>query len=275
MAIFRSLGSRSFALLWSGQTLSRIGDYLYQVALAWWVLEQTGSATAMASLLIVSFAPTLLFLLVGGVTVDRFSRIKIMLVSDVVRGIVASAVAVLAMCNLLQIWHLYLLNLIFGIVDAFFQPAYTAAVPDLVHGEDLPSANALSSLGVQAGRIAGPALAAAVVSVGGTPLAFALNGLTFFVAAALLAPLGRLSAPPAAASAQGHITAPTMLADLREGIGTVLGTPWLWITILVSALSNVTLAGPYSVALPFLIDNTWHGDIARWACSTLSSLSAV
>ncbi|SRR6266545_3540345 len=261
MAIFRSLGSRSFALIWSGQTLSRIGDYLYQVALAWWVLEQTGSAMAMASLLTVSFAPTLLFLLIGGVAVDRFSRIKIMLVSDVVRGIVASGVAVLAMCNLLQIWHLYLLNLIFGIVDAFFQPAYTAAVPDLIHGDDLPSANALSSLGVQAGRIAGPALGAAVVSVGGTPVAFALNGLTFFVAAALLAPLRGLSAPHAAASAQGHITAPTMLADLREGIGTVLSTPWLWITILVSALTNVTLAGPYSVALPFLIEDTWHADI--------------
>src|SRR5215213_6562896 len=103
MAIFRSLGSQSFALVWSGQTLSRIGDFLYQVALAWWVLEQTGSATAMASLLIVSFAPALLFLLIGGVAVDRFSRIKIMLASDVVRGLVASGVAVLAICHLLQI----------------------------------------------------------------------------------------------------------------------------------------------------------------------------
>jgi len=261
MAIFRSLGSRSFALVWSGQTLSRIGDFLYQVALAWWVLEQTGSATVMASLLIVSFAPTLLLLLIGGVAVDRFSRIKIMLVSDVVRGMVASGVAVLAMCNLLQIWQLYLLNLIFGVVDAFFQPAYAAAVPELVHDEDLPSANALSSLSVQAGRIAGPALGVVVITVGGTPLAFALNGLTFFVAAALLVPLRGLSAPHAAASAQGDITAPTMLADLREGIGTVLTTPWLWITILVSALSNVTLTGPYSVALPFLINDAWHADI--------------
>src|SRR5215468_6145634 len=85
-ATFRALGNRSFALVWSGQTLSRIGDLLYQVALAWWVLEHTSSAAAMASLLIVSLAPTLLFLLIGGVAVDRFSRIKIMLASDVLRG---------------------------------------------------------------------------------------------------------------------------------------------------------------------------------------------
>jgi DHA3 family tetracycline resistance protein-like MFS transporter len=224
----------------------------------------------MAGLLIVSFAPTLLFLLIGGIAVDRLSRIKIILLSDVVRGMVASGVAVLAMSNLLQIWHLYLLNLIFGIVDAFFQPAYTAAIPDLVHGEDLPSANALSSVSMQAGRTAGPALAAAVISVGGTPLAFALNGLTFFVAAALLAPLRGLSAPHRAVSAQGYIAAPTILSDLREGISTVLTTPWLWITILVSALSNVTLAGPYGVALPFLIEDTWHAEI-----STLGLLYAL
>src|SRR5215208_2209010 len=121
----------------------------------------------MASLVIVSFAPTLLFLLIGGVAVDRFSRIKIMLASDVVRGLVASAVAVLAICDLLQVWHLYLLNLVFGVVDAFFQPAYTAAIPDLVNDDDLPSANVLTSMGSQIGRIAGPALGVAVISVGG------------------------------------------------------------------------------------------------------------
>ncbi len=269
IAVFeRAFGLEDLELSFSFNNLAAIegargnhteAERLYRRALA--IKEQTGSATVMASLLIVSFAPTVLFLLIGGVAVDRFSRIKIMLVSDVVRGTVASGVAVLAMCNLLQIWQLYLLNLIFGIVDAFFQPAYSATIPDLVPGEDLPSANALSSLGVQAGRIAGPALGAAVIAVGGTPLAFALNGLTFFIAAVLLAPLRGRSAPHAVESPQGQITAPMMFADLREGIGTVLATPWLWITILVSALSNVTLAGPYSVALPFRVDDTWHADI--------------
>jgi MFS transporter, DHA3 family, tetracycline resistance protein len=260
-ATFRVLGNRSFALLWSGQTLSRIGDYLYQVALAWWVLEHTGSAAAMASLLIVSFTPTLLFLLLGGVAVDRFSRIRIMLTSDVVHGLVASAVATLAICDLLEVWHLYLLNLVFGIVDAFFQPAYTAAIPDLVHDDDLPRANVLTSMGSQIGRIAGPALGAAIVAVGGAPLAFLLNALTFFVAAALLVPLRALPGPRRTASARGRTPLSSLRADLGEGIGVVLSTPWLWITILVSALSNITLAGPYSVALPFLVNTDRQADI--------------
>ena len=66
MTLFRSLANRSFALLLAGQTVSRIGDFLYQIALTWWVLEKTGSAAAMGEVMICAFAPTLLFLLIGG-----------------------------------------------------------------------------------------------------------------------------------------------------------------------------------------------------------------
>ncbi|NTU80277.1 MAG: MFS transporter [Chloroflexales bacterium] len=260
---FRALANRRFTLVWGSQTLSRIGDFLYEIAIAWWVLEQTGSAAAMASLLIVSFAPTLLFLLVGGVAVDRFSRVRIMLLSDVLRGSIASSVAVLAALDLLQLWHLYVLNLSFGIVDAFFQPAYAAAMPDLVCADDLPSANALSSMSTQAGRIAGPALAAAIVALGGTPLAFALNGLSFFLAAAMLAPLLGLPASRPTPPARDGAASPSVLAELREGLGTILSTPWLWSTILLFALSNLTLGGPYSVALPVLVHEHMGAEVSR------------
>jgi hypothetical protein len=63
--------------LWTGQTTSRLGDSLHRIALAWWVLEKTGSATAMGTVLVLSQIPLLLFLLVGGVVVDRFPRIRI------------------------------------------------------------------------------------------------------------------------------------------------------------------------------------------------------
>ena len=197
-AMFRALASRAFALVWAGQTLSRIGDALYQIAIGWWVLEHTGSAVVMATLLIVSFAPTVLLLLIGGVVVDRYSREAIMLASDMLRGLVVCAVALLAAGGLLQLWHLVLLNLVFGVVDAFFQPAYTAAVPELVREQDLPSANSLSSISTQLGRVAGPPLGAAIVAFGGPALAFALNGLTFLLTAALLVPLLRLARAPSA-----------------------------------------------------------------------------
>jgi MFS family permease len=294
-AMFRALANRAFALVWTGQTLSRIGDALYQIAVAWWVLEETGSATAMAMLLTVSFAPTVLLLLIGGVVVDRCSRVAIMFASDILRGLVVCAVGLLAAASLLQIWHLVVLNLVFGMVDAFFQPAYSAAVPELVREQDLPSANSLSSISGQLGRVAGPLLGATIVAVGGPALAFVLNGLTFLVAAALLVPLLRQARTPSANSravgqpayrSAWYITEATnrqdkrrtrwplglygehlagAFGDLREGLGTVRATPWLWVTILVFALSNVTLAGPYSVALPFLVRARASADVGALA----------
>src|SRR5919201_1459275 len=141
MNLFRSLRHRPFALLWSGQVISRVGDYLYQIALAWWVLEKTGSAAAMSAVFIFAFAPMLLFLLIGGVTVDRFPRVQVMYLSDLARGFIVCLVALLAWTQQLEIGHVYHASLVLGFVDAFFQPAYTAAVPELIPEADLPSAN--------------------------------------------------------------------------------------------------------------------------------------
>ena len=80
MNVLRSLKHRPFALLWSGQTISRLGDSLYRIALAWWVLEKTGSAVAMGTVLVLSQIPLLIFVLIGGVVVDRFPRIRIMFI---------------------------------------------------------------------------------------------------------------------------------------------------------------------------------------------------
>ena len=192
MSLLRSLRHRSFTLLWLGQTLSRVGDHLYQIALAWWVLEKTGSAVAMGTVLVLSVAPMLLFLLVGGAAVDRFRRTRLMFLSDFRARVIMAVVAILASGGRLEVWQIYLATLAFGAVDAFFQPAYIAVMPQLVPDDDLPSANALSSMSMQAGRIIGPAIGAALVAAGGTALAFGVNGISFFLSAAFLAPLLRI-----------------------------------------------------------------------------------
>ncbi len=253
----RSLHNRSFALLWGGQTFSRMGDYLYQVALAWWVLKETGSATAMASVFIFSFGPTIVFTLLGGVAVDRYPRVPVMIGSDVVRGLTAVLVAILAFLGTLQLWHVYALSLIFGVVDSFFHPAYTATVPDIVEEADLSSANSLTSMSTQGGRLLGPPLGAALIAWGGPGLAFGLNGLTFFISAIFLLPLLRLEIRPSAPTQ----SAPSALHDLKEGIRTVIESPWLWIGIVVFALINVTIVGPYSVGLPFLVNDHLEANV--------------
>jgi len=269
IGLTRSLTDRSFALLWTGQTFSRVGDFMYQVALAWWVLQKTGSAGAMATVLVFSFAPMILFLLIGGVAVDRFPRLPVMLISDLLRGSIVTIVAALAYFDQLELWQVYIMSLLFGLVDAFFQPAFAAAVPELVAEENLPSANSLTSMSNQAGRIAGPPLGALLVSLGGTAFALAMNGLTFFIAAAFLLPLLRQK-NQRSSHRQEETSGNSVIADLRQGLRIVSGSSWLWISIAVFALVNITLGGPYSVALPFLVKDHLGAEVG-----TLGLLHAV
>ena len=247
MRLFESLRHRPFALLWSGQTISRLGDSLYRIALSWWVLEKTGSAAAMATVAFFSLAPMLVFLLIGGVLVDRLPRFRIMLISDTVNTLVVGLVALLAHADRLEVWHIYAASIVFGLAEAFFYPAYSASVPQTVPPESLPSANSLTNLSWQLSGIVGPSLGAIIVATGGTGTAFALDSLSFLIAAACLFPLRRVH-PPAATARPA-----SPLADLREGLATVLAAPFLWVSILVFAFINVTDAGPRNIALPFLI----------------------
>ncbi len=272
MNTFRSLKYSNFAFLWSGQTISRLGDHLYRIALAWWVLEKTGSAAAMGTVLIFSSVPMLIFLLVGGVTVDRFPRVRVMLLSDILRGLLSGVVTLLAFSNTLEIWHIYVVSILFGFVSAFFQPAYIAIIPDVVPSEGRPSANSLTALSGQLTGIAGPAIGAAIVAIGGTASAFALDAISFFISGLCLLPILRLSLANTEPRVHTH-----PLDDFREGWRTLISMPWLWITISIAAFGNLTQSGPYQVGLPFLVKTNLGNDvrILGWLFSAASIGSVV
>lgn len=264
MNVLRSLRHRPFAWLWTGQTISRLGDSLYRIALSWWVLEKTGSAVAMGTVLIFSQIPLLLFLLIGGVVVDRLPRVRIMFASDVLSGLVITFVAVFSWLNLLEIWHIYLASILFGFVEAFFFPAYQAVIPGITPSELLTSANSLNGLSQRVTGIVGPAIGAALVAVGGTSVTFALDALSFFISALCILPLLRLRLDPtqkqvAMAEDAGVSQSSVRTAirqgfmDLVEGFKLVVRIPWIWVTILLFGFVNIMEAGPRAVALPFLI----------------------
>jgi MFS family permease len=267
MNLFRSLSHRPFALLWTGQTVSRLGDSLYRIAMAWWVLQKTGSAAAMGTILIFSSVPMLIFLLVGGVFTDRLPRLKVMWVSDLLSGTVVAVVALLSFSGTLEVWHIYIASIIFGLVEAFFFPAYTATVPDITPRELLPSANSLTSLSQRGMSILGPAIGASIIALGGPPFAFGLDALSFFISAACVLPLLRANPAPAqqtppAQPAENPGAQPvaqglgSVFTDMREGYLAVIASPWLWITIAIFSLVNAASSGPMSVALPFLVKQT-------------------
>jgi DHA3 family tetracycline resistance protein-like MFS transporter len=258
MATFRAFHHRTFSLLIAGQTLSRIGDFLYQVALAWWVLEKTNSGIAMGMVFLFTLTPTILFVLLGGALVDRLPRTRLLFLSDLGRGVIMLLIALLALSNRLELWMVYIGSLLFGFADAFFTPALQALIPQIIPQVDLTSANSINSLSVQLGRVAGPALGGILVGLGGTTLAFGINATSFLLSAITLIPL--LSIPAPARAEQIESTPQHLLADIREGFQTTVASPILWISIITFAVVNITLAGPFSVGMPFLVKNHLNGD---------------
>ena len=144
MTLFRALKHRNFTLLLSGQALSRLGDFVFNIALAWWVLQKTGSAIAMSGVMIFGAAPMLILLLAGGLVVDRVNRAWLLFLSDLGRGVIMLLATWLVSMDRLEIWMVYAGAVCFSLADAFFMPAYTALVPQLAPQEDWPSANSLT-----------------------------------------------------------------------------------------------------------------------------------
>ena len=272
MNVLRALKHRPFALLWAGQTTSRLGDNLHRIALAWWVLEKTGSATAMGIVLIFSQVPTLIFLLIGGIVVDRFPRLRIMFLSDILSGAVVIFIAVFAWLDLLEIWHIYIASLIFGFVEAFFFPAYQSVIPQITPPDMLTSANSLNGLSQRMMGVVGPIIGASLVAVGGTSLAFGLDALSFLVSALCVLPIlraGLYEKPKVVDASATESTKRSVkdaikqgVADLREGFDAIIAVPWIWVTILVFGVLNIMEASPRAVAMPFLIKDDLGADVA-------------
>ncbi len=183
LRLTRALSSRTFAWFWLGQTVSTLGDGAFSMALAVAVYQLTGSSLAMGFFLLAKMIPELLFTLFGGVAADRLPRRLLLLGADSGRALAVLAIAALAWLHLLQVWHLFVLAVLFGLCHALFNPAYRAITPDLVEKAHLSSANALAELSSQLGNFLGPLLGAGLIALtdGSVGAAFAFDGLTFVV----------------------------------------------------------------------------------------------
>ena len=176
------LRNRNFLALWLGQVISQIGDSFTFLALLIMVNQLTGSTVSMGMMMISLTLPQLVFSFLAGVIVDRFDRKKIMIFSDLLRGLLV--LAFLTVRSAEQIYILYIVGFLVSTVSVFFWPAKTAMIPRIVEGEArLLSANALSQTIRVAAMLIGPALAGFLIAWLGTSLAFVVDSLTYLVSA--------------------------------------------------------------------------------------------
>jgi MFS family permease len=177
--------NRSFRQLWLGQVVSQMGDWFDTIALYTIILKLTGSGRDVGLLLVARFVPSFFFGPISGVIADRFSRQKIMIVSDILRAWVVLGFLFVRRAD--QLWMIYVLTIFQLGLSTFFEPAKTAAIPSIVEDRELVAANAISSVTWSAMLTIGAAIGGFITGVFGTDVAFILDAATYLLSAALIA----------------------------------------------------------------------------------------
>ena len=252
---FGPLSEREFRRYFAGQAVSLLGDGMAPLALAFAVLELTGSPTDLGFVFAARMFPWVAALLVGGVFADRLSRRGVMVGADLLRFASQGLTAALLLTHTASLWQLLVLQALTGAGNGFFAPALTGLTPAVVSAERLQQANALRGMAMAGGEIAGPALAGALVATAGPGWAIAVDAATYAVSAFFLA---LLSVPRNEA-----LPAQSFLRDLVDGWDEFRARRWLVTIVLAAGVLNLLYA-PFFVFGP-AISRSSLGGAGAWA----------
>jgi MFS family permease len=249
-AAWRARRYRNFQLFFSGQLISLIGTWMQSVAQSWLVYRLTGSALLLGSVGFASQIPVFLFAPVGGLTADRFNRRYIVISTQIASMVLASVLAALTLLHKVQVWHVFVLAALLGVVNAFDIPGRQSFLVEMVGKEDLMNAIALNSSMFNGARVIGPAIAGILVAKIGEGWCFFANAVSY-IAVIIGLLLMKVHSPVRAAMA-------SPLEHIMEGFRFVDRTAP--IRALMLLLGLVSLVGmPYVVLMPIFADQILHG----------------
>jgi MFS family permease len=245
----RVLREPDFRNLFGGQAASTIGDEIVFVALALYVTD-IGSPSDVGIVLAAATLPVVAFIAFGGVWADRLPRHRVMMATDLIRFALHALLAALIFTDAVEIWHIVVIEALFGTAEAFFRPAYTGLVPQTVPEEMIQEARAAGSTIETIAFFLGPAIASALVLGLGAGWAFAFDAVTFLVSAAFLTRVHpRERGEPAVRR--------RVVDDLREGWGEVRSRAWIWVTIAVFSAALLLSLGPWMTLGPTVAEEEY------------------
>jgi len=256
METFSSLRVRNYRLYFAGQVVSVSGSWMQRVAQSWLVLHLTGSGIALGLVSALQFLPILLVGAWAGLVADRIDKRRLLMLTQSLMGLLALVLGVVTLTGVVQLWMVFLMALLLGVVTAVDNPARQAFVMELVGRRQVTNAVSLNSAVFTASRIVGPAIAGVLITAVGTGWCFVLNAASFGgVLMALLAmEAGQLQLvkPP-----------PRARGQLMEGLRFVWSRPDLRTPLALLAVVG-TLALNFTVVLPLLARDTFHGDASTY-----------
>ncbi len=250
-ATLRALRHRNFQLFFSGQLISLIGTWMQSVAQSWLVYRLTGSALLLGSVGFASQIPVFLVAPLGGIVADRYNRHRVVIGTQIGSMILAFVLAALTLSRTIQVWHIFVLASLLGVVNAFDIPGRQSFLVDMVGKEDLMNAIALNSSMFNGARIIGPAIAGILVARIGEGWCFFANAASYI---AVIIGLLMMNVP-----VRPYRTPKgSPLAHIMEGFRFVRRTgPIRAILLLLGLVSLVAM--PYTVLMPVFADKILHG----------------
>ena len=242
------LSSGPFRKLWVGSALSLFGDFFSYVAMAWLVLQLTGSSLALGTVLVVQALPRAVLMVVGGALADRFSPRVTMLGSMGLRAAFVAPLAVLVVTGRVQMWEVYGIAVVFGVVDAFFMPARASILPRVIAGNELEAGNAVLNVTAQVSVILGPVVGGLIVAAYGIGWAFAADAACFVVGFVLILWMpASTRAGPADAHPDGGLG-----GQIAAGLRYAWADTGIRVTLIAIAVIDFGANGALGVGLPTL-----------------------
>lgn len=224
------LWNKNFILLWQGTLVSSFGNVAYSIALGFWILAKTGSTALMGALMAATSLPMIFWGPVAGVWVDRSDRRWILVLTDMIRGIVICVVAIFLFLDMAEIWMVFLAGIVIGTCSAFFTPATSSVLPDLVDMKDIEKANSLFSMIQAASSVIGNTAGGAMFTLLGAPLMFLINGLSYIFSSIseLFIKVPKIK----------KVSNKSFMSDLREGLSFIWNYVGLRLLIIIFSIVN-------------------------------------
>jgi MFS family permease len=260
--VLRALRSRNYRLYFAGQGISLVGTWIQTIALSWLVYTLTRSAFLLGLVGFSAQIATLLLAPIAGVIADRLNRHRLLVTTQSLFTLQALVLAGLVLGHVVEVWHIVVLSVLLGVINAFDMPTRQSFVVEMIEDrQDLPNAIALNSSMFNGARLVGPAIAGILIAAVGEGMCFLINAVSYLaVIAALLAMKVAPRAPRGERRRVWH--------ELREGFGLAFGFAPTRAILLLLAL--ISLAGmPYATLMPIFAAQILHG-----GPSTLGFLSA-
>lgn len=251
--IFASLKHRNFRFFWTGQCISLVGTWMQNIAQSWLVLDLTKSAFWLGVVNMIQFLPPLFFSLHAGAFIDRVSKKKLLIVTQMTMMMLAFLLSIDVLTHTVRFWHILIAAGLLGLANTFDMPTRQSFMVELVGKEDLRNAIVLNSSVFNAARVVGPSVAGIVIAQLGNGLCFLLNAISFIPVIAGIVMI-RLDSKPL----ESRIATAGVWGEIKDGLRYVRGTPVVFAAISLLAVVNV-FALNFNVLIPLYAKNVFHG----------------